>query len=85
MVEIKKVVGKRMRKQFARFPNQIYKNDPHYVPPFEYDEYQILNPKKNVSLEDATADCFLAYKDGKIVGRIMGIIAHLYNKKTGEK
>ena len=85
MVEVKKVVGSRMRKQFARFPNQIFKNDPHYVPPFEYDEYHVLNPKKNVSLEDATAECFLAYKDGKLAGRIMGIISHLYNKKNNEK
>jgi len=85
MIEVKQVNGKRMMKQFARFPNQIFKDDPHYVPPFEYDEYHILNPKKNVSLEDATAACFLAYKNGKVAGRIMGIISHIYNNKNNEK
>ena len=85
MIEVKVVRGKKMRKQFARFPNQIFKNDPHYVPPFEYDEYNIMNPKKNVSLEDADAECYLAYKDGKLVGRIMGIISWPYNKKNNEK
>ena len=85
MIEIKVVKSRKDKKLFARFPNKIFKNDPHYVPPFEYDEYHILNPKKNVSLEDADAECFLAYKDGKVVGRIMGIISHLYNKKNNEK
>ena len=85
MIEVKVVCGRRMKKQFASFPNKIFKNDPHYVPPFEYDEYHIMNPKKNVSLEDALAECFLAYKDGKVVGRIMGIISKPYNNKNNEK
>ena len=85
MIEIKKVVGRKMRKAFVRFPNQIYKNDPHYVPPIEIDEYNLMNPKKNASFRDADAECFLAYKNGKVVGRIMGIISHLYNKKNNQK
>ena len=85
MIEVRTVSGRRMKKQFARFPNKIFKNDPHYVPPFEYDEFHILNPKKNASLEDADAECFLAYRDGKVVGRVMGIVSHLFNKKNGTK
>lgn len=85
MIEIKVVHGRRMRKKFVRFPNEIFKDDPHYVPPIELDEYNLMHPKKNASFEDSDAECFLAYRDGKVVGRIMGIISHLYNKKNNEK
>lgn len=85
MIEVKKVVGRRMRKQFVRFPNEIYKNDPHYVPPIELDEYNLMNPKKNASFEDSDAECFLAFENGKVVGRIMGIISFLYNEKNNAK
>lgn len=85
MIEVKVVKGRRMRKAFVRFPNKIFKDDPHYVPPIEMDEYNLMNAKKNASFEDSDAECFLAYKDGKVAGRIMGIISHLYNKKNNSK
>ena len=85
MVVVKKVIGRRMRKLFVRFPNKIFKDDPHYVPPIELDEYNLMNPKKNASFEDSDAECFLAFDGNKVVGRIMGIISHLYNKKNNAK
>lgn len=85
MVTIKEVVTKKDIKNFVRFPIELYKGNPFFVPPFESDEINKFNSKKNESYEDCTVKCFLAYRDEKIVGRIAGIIQHLYNKKANEK
>ena len=44
------------------------------------DELAMFNPKKNVSYKDCEVATFLAYKDGKIVGRITAIINRLANQ-----
>ncbi|MCL2682279.1 MAG: hypothetical protein FWE63_02180 [Bacteroidales bacterium] len=70
-------------KQFIRYPKQLYKNCSCYVPVLEADEYKMLtaHPAKlfcNIRL-------WMAYKNGKIVGRIGGIINHRYNKLKNKK
>lgn len=85
MVEIKKVETKGQIKKFVRFSEKIYQGNPFYVPPIQFDEMNLANPRKNASFDDCDMVSFLAVKDGKIAGRIMGIISHLYNKKNNEK
>lgn len=85
MVTIKEVrSGSDMRK-FARFPVKHYRNNPYYVPSFYSDEKNATNPKKNFSLKDCDIRCWLAYKDGKLVGRVAGIIQKRYNEISGRK
>lgn len=85
MVEVREVKTKREFKKFVKFPTELYKDNPNYIPPIELDEYNLTNPKKNASFEDSEAIYFLAYKDGKVVGRIAGIICRLYNEKNNTK
>ncbi len=85
MVEVKQVSSKREFKKFVKFPTELYKNNPYYVPPMEIDEFNLTNPKKNASFDDCDAVYFLAYKNGKVVGRIAGIICKLYNEKNNAK
>lgn len=85
MVEIKEVKSKRDFKKFVKFPVTLYKDSVFYVPPMEQDEFNLTNPKKNASFEESEAVYFLAYRDGKIVGRIAGIISHAYNEKNHAK
>lgn len=85
MVEVREVKTKSEFKKFVRFPTNLYKNNPNYVPPIELDELNLTNPKKNASFDDAEAAYFLAYRGKKVVGRIAGIICKLYNEKNGTK
>jgi len=85
MVEVREVKTRREFKKFVKFPTELYKNDKNYVPPFELDEFNLTNPKKNASFEDSEAVYYLAYRDGKVVGRIAGIICRLYNEKNNTK
>ena len=85
MLEIKEVKNKKDFKNFVRFPALLYNGNPNYVPAFELDEYNLTNPKKNASFEETEAKYFLAYRDGRIVGRIAGLISHAYNEKNNAK
>lgn len=85
MIEIKEVESKRDIRKFASYPTKLYKNCPYYVPSLRSDELNTFNPKKNYSLKNNISKGFLAYKDGKLVGRIAGLINKVYNEKTGKK
>lgn len=85
MIEIKEVVSKSDIKKFINFPHKLYKGVPYFVPFLNIDEKNKFNPKKNESFDDCIVKSFLAYKDGKVVGRICGIIQKLYNEKMGQK
>ena len=85
MVEVREVKTRREFKKFVKFPTKLYKNSVFYVPPIELDEYNLTNPKKNASFEDTDAAYFLAYRDGKVVGRIAGLVCKLYNEKNNAK
>ena len=72
-ITIKKVSTKRELKKFIRFNYELYKENPYSVPDLYDDMLNTFNKKKNAAFEFCEAEYFLAYKDGKIVGRIAGI------------
>lgn len=78
---IEEVTTHKQLDKFIKFPFSIYKDNPYWVPPLLMDEKNTLDWKKNPAFEVAQARYWLAYKDGKIVGRIAGI----YNPKSNEK
>ena len=85
-VFIKEVTGKRQLRQFVRFPNELYKGNRYYVPQIESMDMDTLSPEKNRAFEVCEGKYWLAEDgDGKVVGRIAGIINHKYNKKVGLK
>lgn len=85
MVEIKEVKTKKDLKKFAKYPVKLYKDCPYYVPSIRSDELNTFNPKKNFNLRGNECKGFLCYKDGKLVGRIAGLINRKDNELTGKK
>ena len=84
-IEIKEVVGKKMLKEFIEFGNELYEGNDNYVYPLTFDEMNTFNPQKNPAYDYCKTILFLAYKEGKIVGRICGLINDAYNKKMNIK
>ena len=83
-VTIQEVVSRKDLRRFVHFPNEFYKDNPYYVPTLESGDRDVLNPKKNHAFEFCEGKYWLALDDdGKIVGRIAGIINRQYNEKTG--
>jgi len=85
MITVRQITKRKDLKKFVKFPTNLYKNNKSYVPPFEQEELNLTNPKKNACFEESEAVYFLAEDDGKVVGRISGIISHAYNEKNNSK
>ena len=79
-VTIKTVETKADLKTFVKFPLELYKGCPYYVPNIYVDEMSALDPKKNPMSKYSKSAKFLAYKDGKIVGRVAAIINEIANR-----
>ena len=79
-VTIKKVETKAQLKTFVKFPLELYKDCPYYVPNIFLDEMTALDPAKNPMGKYSKSAKFLAYKDGVVVGRVAAIINEIANK-----
>lgn len=85
-VQIVEVLTKKQLWKWVRFPNKLYKDNKWFVPFLENDEFDTFSgsKEKNPAYEFCETKLFLAYKEGKLVGRIAGLINHAYNKKWGK-
>lgn len=85
-IEIRPInpVKKELR-QYVKFGIEHYKGNTCFVPPLIFDEIDTLRPDKNPAFDFCRAQSFMAYKDGRPVGRITGIINDAVNERTGEK
>jgi len=79
------VQTKKDLKKFVDFPFTLYRNNPYWVPPFRKGLLDTLNRNINPVFETCDAEFWLAYKHGKTVGRISGIINHRHNSYIGKR
>ena len=84
-VVIKEVTSKKELKKFVKFNIELYKGNPYHVPGLIEEEMMTLDKKKNPAFEVCDAIYFLAYKDGKVVGRIAGMVNRPSNEAWGQK
>lgn len=71
---IKEALNQRDYLAFVKFPFELFKNNPYWVPPLIKDELETIDPELNPIYKNATARFFLAYKGNKLVGRIAAMI-----------
>lgn len=79
-VTIKIVETKAELKAFIKFPLDLYKDCPYYVPNIFMDEMSALDMNKNPMGKYCKNRKFLAYKDGKVAGRVIAIINQIANR-----
>src|SRR5690554_280680 len=84
-VIIKKVSSKDDLMNFIQFGIDLYKENEYFVPPLIYDERATLNRSKNPAFDHCDASYFLAYREGKIVGRIGVFINYKSNERWNQK
>ena len=78
-IQVKKVSSKGEMRTFINFANRLYKGHPYYVPNLVSDDAATLDRNRNHAFEFCEAEYFLAYKDGKVAGRVAAIINHKAN------
>lgn len=84
-ITIKKVETSKELKQFIRFNYEMYKDNPYSVPDLYDDMLNTFSRNKNAAFEFCEADYFLAYKDGKLVGRVAAIMNNRANETWNKK
>ncbi len=84
MITIEEVRTRKQQKEFINFPLKLYKGNPYYTPPLYMDEKKIFR-KDFVYNDMCDSVHFNAYKDGKMAGRISGILQKAANEKTGKR
>ncbi|MFI3294467.1 MAG: N-acetyltransferase [Rikenellaceae bacterium] len=84
-LKIVQVSTRSQLREFIKFKVKLYKDNPYCVLPLDFDEMNILNPKKNPAFEFSQAAQFLCYREREIVGRIGVFINHRANETWSEK
>ena len=84
-IEIRKVDTRGDLRKFIRFNYQLYKDSPYAVPELYSDMVATLSKDKNPAFEFCEADYFLAYKDGRLAGRVAAIINRRANERWGKR
>lgn len=72
--------SRRQLRQFARFNYVLYRNCPYSVPDLFSDIVDLMTPSGNAAFEFCDVQPFLAYRDGKVVGRVTALI----NRKANQ-
>ena len=84
-VEIRKVESRRDLRTFIDFHYDLYKGNEYDAPNLYTDEVNTLRKDKNAAFDFCEAEYFLAYKDGKLAGRVAAIINNRANEKWQRK
>lgn len=83
MVSIVEVTTKAQLRKFVDYPNRLYEGVPQFVPATYDDDLSDWDRSKNPAFEYCDARCWLAERDGDIVGRIGAIYSRKANDKWG--
>jgi hypothetical protein len=79
-ISVRPVAGAREFRKFIGYPYERNRGDVHWVPPLRIGESERLTPKKNPFFAHAEVELLLAFRDGRIVGRIAAIDDHRHNE-----
>lgn len=84
-VQVKEAKSLKELRSFIRFPHTLYRNNPNWVPALFIDEYNTLRRDRNPAFEHCEARYWLAYRQGRIVGRVAAILNHHHISAWGQR
>ncbi len=79
------VTTKRQQNEFVEFPWKLYRDDPNWIPPLRQNLKELVNFVPHPFYARNKVQCFLARRDGQIVGRIAAILNVGHNERYDEK
>ena len=84
-IEIVEAVTAAQRSEFIHFQWEIYKDDPHWVPPLLSEREAFYDKSRNFFFKHSDAALFIAYRDGVAAGTIAAIHNKRHNAKWNDK
>jgi len=80
-IEIRRVTTRKELDAFIQLHYTLYKGNPYDAPNLYSDEVNTLSRDKNSAFDFCEAEYFLAYKEGRVAGRVAAIVNHRYNEQ----
>ena len=84
-IEIREATSRRDLKTFIYLPEKIHAGHENWVHPIYMDDWKYFDRRKNKAYGYCDAVLLLAFRDGRPVGRAMGIVNHRYNEHRNER
>ncbi|NOZ39268.1 MAG: N-acetyltransferase [Planctomycetes bacterium] len=84
-LEVISVATRRERKLFFNLPWDLYRGDPHWIPPLRIVQKELLNYKRHPFYDDAEIQTFVALRDGQPCGRVAALVNHAHNRQYNEQ
>ncbi len=82
---VRPVTTRRQQKQFLDFPWQLYRDDPHWIPPLRLNQKELVNYKRHPFYDRAAIQTFVAYRGEEVCGRIAALVNHTHNERYNEQ
>ena len=79
-IEVRAVNGRGELRQFVDYLYERNDGGPHWVPPLRIGEFERLDPKKNPFFDHADVELLLAWRHGRVAGRIAAIDDRLHQQ-----
>ncbi len=83
-IDVRPVTDRKSLAAFIDLPNRLYRGDPAYVAPLGLERDETLNQRKNAYFQHAEGQYWLAFRDGRPVGRISAQIDRLHLQRHGD-
>lgn len=84
-VDVQKVSGRGDLKAFIDLPFRLHSNHPLWVPPLKIERRLFLNRRMNAFFSHGEAEYFLAWREGRVVGRVSAQVNHAFNDYRKKK
>src|ERR1044071_9775406 len=84
-LEVKPARSAREQKQFVDLPYRLHRHQAHWIAPLRMAQKDILDTARHPFYKTADVEKFLAYRDGRVVGRIMAILNRAHNELHDER
>jgi len=84
-IEVRPVRTRHDRNRFLDLPYRLHRDNPHWIPQLRLSQKDILNTRRHPFYRTADAEMFLAFRAGRVVGRIMAMINHAHNEFHNEQ
>jgi len=82
-IQIQSVTTRRDLRAFVKFPWQVYKGDPNWVPPLIVERLGYLNSATGLFYRHADVALLLARRGRKVVGTVAAFVDHRRIKHRG--
>ena len=82
---VRPVASRLQKRAFLRFPWDLYRNDPNWIPPLRAISKEMVGYKHHPFYERNEIQTFLAYRGGQLCGRIAAIVDQGYIEKFRER